>query len=93
MPEHPTNLTFGSVWEEKDRCVLLTIALGSNYLHSRKNVKNKNTIIVFSSQKIFCDLSLMLETCIKHVNQIFEFSNFHVNNRKKYFSNNTQHSK
>ena len=26
MPEHPTNLTFGSVWEEKDRCVL--IALG-----------------------------------------------------------------
>ena len=53
MPEHPTNLTFGSVWEEKDRCVLLTIALGSNYLHSRKIVKNKNTIIVFSTHEIF----------------------------------------
>ena len=25
MPEHPTNLTFGSVWEEKDRCVLLLL--------------------------------------------------------------------
>ena len=44
--------------------------------------------------KYFCDLSLMLETCIKHVNQIIEFSNFNVQNRKKkYFSNNTQHSK
>ena len=53
MPEHPTNLTFGSVCEEKDRCVLLTIALGSNYLHSRKIVKNKNTIIVFSTHEIF----------------------------------------
>ena len=33
--------------------------------------------------KYFCDLSLMLETCIKHVNQIIEFSNFNVQNRKK----------
>ena len=37
MPEHPTNLTFRSVWEEKDRCVQLL--LGSTYLH-RKIVKN-----------------------------------------------------